>query len=194
MRDTLGSLRDSHQEHLPVPRVRYHVAMSLDGYIAGPHGEYDWIVQDPSMDFRALFAQFDTFLVGRRTFELMRQPGSPPLPAGSKVFVFSRTLPDTLPGVSVVRDVSPTAIGAIKQQATKDIWLFGGGELFRSFLKVALVDTVEVAVIPVLLGQGLQLLPQPAKQAQLLLTGHRVYASGIVALQYDVAPHLEVAA
>lgn len=170
-----------------MPRVRYHVAMSLDGYIAGPHGEFDWIVQDPAMDFAALFAQFDTFLVGRRTFELMRQPGSAPLPPGSKLFVFSRTLPDTLPGASVVRDVSPAAIAAIKEQARKDVWLFGGGELFRSFLKAALVDTVEVAVIPVLLGHGLQLLPQPANQAQLQLTGHRVYPSGIVSLEYALA-------
>jgi dihydrofolate reductase len=135
----------------------------------------------------ALFAQFDTFLVGRRTFELMRRRGSPPLPPGSKAFVFSRTLPDTVPGASVVRDVSPAAIAAIKQQARKDIWLFGGGELFRSFSKHALVDTVEVAVIPVLLGQGLQLLPQPASQAKLRLTSHRVYQSGIVSLEYAVA-------
>jgi dihydrofolate reductase len=162
--------------------------MSLDGYIAGPHGEFDWIVQDPAIDFGALFAQFDTFLIGRRTFELMRQPGSPPLPPGSKAFVFSRTLPATVPGASVVRDVSPAAIASIKEQARKDLWLFGGGKLFRSFLKCALVDTVEVAVIPLLLGQGLQLLPQPAEQAQLRLTSHQVYPSGIVLLEYAVAP------
>jgi len=170
-----------------MPRVRYHVAMSLDGYIAGAHGEFDWIVQDPAMDFGALFAEFDTFLAGRRTFELMRQPGSPPLPPGSKLFVFSRTLPDTLPSASVVRDVSRAAIASIKEQARKDIWLFGGGELFRGFLKEALVDTVEVAVIPVLLGRGLQLLPQPANRAQLRLTSHRIYPSGIVSLEYAVA-------
>jgi dihydrofolate reductase len=169
-----------------VSRIRYHVAISLDGYIAGPRGEFDWITQDPAIDFDALFAQFDTFLLGRRTFELMRQPGTPPLPPGSKAFVFSRTLPDTVPGATVVREVSSAAVRAIKQRASKDIWLFGGGELFRSFLKVALVDTVEVAVIPILLGQGLQLLPQPATQAQLRLTGHRVYPSGIVSLEYAV--------
>jgi len=50
-------------------RVRYQVAMSLDGYIAGPDGEADWIVMDDDIDFKALFAQFDTFLLGRKTFE-----------------------------------------------------------------------------------------------------------------------------
>ena len=171
-----------------MPRIRYQVAMSLDGYIAGPGGEFDWIVPDPAIDFEALFAQFDTFLMGRRTFELTLQPGAPPLPPGSKAFVFSRTLPDTVPGASVLRDVSPATVAPIREQAAKDIWLFGGGELFRSFLKLALVDTVEVAVIPVLLGQGIQLLPQPATQARLHLTGHRIYPSGIVSLEYSVGP------
>jgi len=52
-------------------RVRYGVAASLDGYIAGPKGEYDWIPMDPDVDFGALMARFDTFLVGRRTYEVM---------------------------------------------------------------------------------------------------------------------------
>ena len=169
-----------------MPRIRYVVAASLDGYIAGPQGEFDWIVHEPAVDFEALFAQFDTFLVGRRTFELMSKPGSPPLPPGSRTFVFSRTLQDNYPGASVIAEVSPPSIARIKAQAKKDIWLFGGGELFRSLLNQALVDTVEVAIMPLLLGKGLQLLPQPARQAQLQLTGHRVYPSGIVSVEYAV--------
>jgi dihydrofolate reductase len=51
--------------------VRYGGAMSLDGYIAGPNGEYDWIVIDPEMDFAAMSAEFDTYLIGRKTFEAM---------------------------------------------------------------------------------------------------------------------------
>ncbi len=54
-------------------RIRYAVAMSLDGYIAGPEGESDWILMDPEIDFAALMAQFDTFLLGRRTFEAKRK-------------------------------------------------------------------------------------------------------------------------
>ena len=64
--------------------------------------------------------------------------------------------------------------------------MFGGGTLFRSFLDAGLVDTVEVAVIPVLLGGGVPLLPHPARQAKLTLTGHRVYNTGIVLLEYTV--------
>ena len=50
-------------------RIRYAVAMSLDGFIAGPNGEADWIGIDPEIDFAAIWAQFDTGLMGRRTYE-----------------------------------------------------------------------------------------------------------------------------
>ena len=52
-------------------RLRYQVAVSLDGFIAGPNGEYDWIVMDPSIDFAALFKEFDTAVMGRKTYEVL---------------------------------------------------------------------------------------------------------------------------
>src|SRR5947207_8883596 len=72
-------------------RVRYAVVASLDGYIAGPKGEADWIIMNPEIDFRALFEQFDTFLIGRRTFEMMVRADRGETP-GMKSFGFSRTL------------------------------------------------------------------------------------------------------
>jgi dihydrofolate reductase len=48
-------------------KIRYVVAMSVDGYIAGPNGEADWIGIDPEVDFAALWAQFDTLVMGRQT-------------------------------------------------------------------------------------------------------------------------------
>jgi dihydrofolate reductase len=166
-----------------MPRIRYQVAMSLDGYIADPQGGADWIIMDPEIDFAALFAQFDTFLMGRQTFAVAGGFATP----GSKTFVFSRTLrPEDHPGVTIVTEVSEATVATIRAQAVKDIWLFGGGTLFRSFLDAGLVDTVEVAVIPVLLGGGVPLLAHPASQAQLTLTGHHVYKTGIVLLEYAV--------
>ena len=166
-------------------RIRYQVAMSLDGYIAGPKGEADWIIMDPDIDFGALFAQFDTFIMGRRTFAMAGAMGS--VAPGAKTFVFSRTLqPGDHPNVTVIREVSAATVAPIRAQALKDIWLFGGGTLFQSFLDAGLVDTVEVAVIPVLLGGGIPLLPPPARQSKLVLTGHRIYNTGIVLLEYTV--------
>jgi dihydrofolate reductase len=167
-------------------RIRYLVAASLDGYIAGPHGEYDWIVQDPEIDFTAMFAQFDTFLMGRKTFEAMA--GGPKL--NGKVVVFSRTLrPEDHPEATIVAEKERETVEALRREPGKDIWLFGGGELFRSLLDAGLVDTVEVAIIPILLGGGIPLLPSPAPQTKLRLTGRRVYeGSGIVSLEYEVLP------
>jgi dihydrofolate reductase len=169
-------------------RIRYAVATSLDGYISGPKGEADWIIMDPDIDFRALFDQFDTVLIGRRTFEGMargkKKAGGMP---GMKTFVFSTTLRQRdYPKVTIVADKAEETLTALRAESGKDIWLFGGGLLFRSLLDAGLVDTVEVAVIPVLLGGGIPLLPSPAKQATLKLTGHKVYKTGIVSLEYAV--------
>jgi dihydrofolate reductase len=171
-------------------RVRYQVAMSLDGYIAGPQGEADWILRDPDIDFNALFNEFDTFLIGRRTFEAMAGYGQGGGMPGKKSYVFSRTLqPSDCPGATLVADDFVETVTRLREEPGKDIWLFGGGELFRSLLAAGLVDTVEVAVIPVLLGGGIPLLPSPSQRAHLTLTGHRIYnKTGIVLLQYAVQP------
>ncbi|SRR6266404_5980639 len=167
-------------------RVRYAVVASLDGYIAGPKGEADWIIMDPEIDFRALFEQFDTFLIGRRTFEMMARAGRGETP-GMKSFVFSRTLRQLdYPGVTVVGEKSEETVAALRAEPGKDIWLFGGGSLFRSLLNADLVDTVEVAIMPVLLGAGIPLLAPPARQKKLHLTGHKVYQAGIVSLEYAI--------
>jgi dihydrofolate reductase len=168
-------------------RVRYSVAISLDGFIAGPKGEFDWIIMDPAFDFAAAFKQFDTFLLGRRTFEITRQGGGGDMAAGSQTIVFSRTLRQSdYPKVVITREVKKT-ISAMKKKPGKDIWLFGGGELFRSVLDAGLVDTVEVAVMPILLSQGVPLLAAGARSPSLQLTESKTLPSGIVMLTYSVA-------
>ena len=169
-------------------KVVYGCAMSLDGFIAGPNGEYDWIVADPDIDFMALMSRFDTFLIGRKTFEAMRRMGdaAPPAP-GIENIVCSRTLrAGDCPNATLSPDAE-AAVAALRKKAGKDIALFGGGELFRSLLRAGMVDEVGVAVVPVLLGGGIPLLPAPASRARLALKKQHVYPkSGIVALDYDI--------
>lgn len=166
--------------------IRYAVAMSLDGYIAGPDGESDWIVMDPEIDFAEIWSRFDTLLMGRRTFEAAGGGGGGST-TGMQTVVVSRTLrPEDYPKVTIIRENLEEAVTELKSRPGKDIWLFGGGALFRSLLEARLVDTVEVAVIPVLLGGGIPLLPPPAPGARLKLVDSKTYGTGIVALDYAV--------
>jgi hypothetical protein len=105
---------------------------------------------------------------------------------GLDVVVFSRTLPVTeRPGVRIFNDEPQKIVAALKAKPGRDIWLFGGGILFRSLLDAGLVDTVEVAVIPVLLGDGVPLLP-PGARTKLVLADQKTLSSGILVLSYSV--------
>jgi dihydrofolate reductase len=168
--------------------VRFGGAMSLDGYIAGPNGEYDWIVMDPDLDFAEMQSQFDTYLIGRKTFEAMLKMGSDvtSMP-GTENIVLSRTLKASdYPHVTVKSDAA-RVVEDLRAKPGKDIAIFGGGELFRSLLALGLVDRIEVGVVPVLLGGGIPLLPPPAGRTTLKLRKHRVYEkTGSIGLEYDI--------
>jgi dihydrofolate reductase len=174
-----------------VRQVRYNVAASLDGFIADKNGGYDWIPLDPTVDFAAIFARVDTVLLGRHSYELiLRDPSAASSwPAGARVYVFSRTLdPADHPSVTIVRDDAAGAVAALRAEpGVGDIWLYGGGALFGTLLAAGQVDSVEVTVVPVLLGDGIPLVPAGIPRTALALTHSHVYPSGMVALHYTVA-------
>lgn len=166
-------------------RVRYQVACSLDGYIAGPNDEVDWITPEASFDFEAHYAQFDTLLMGRRTYEIARATGE--TFEGKQVIVASRSLrQEDHPGFEIVSEGLEARVRELRAQPGRDIWLYGGGELLSQLLAWNLVDTVEPAIIPVLLGGGVQLLYPHGVRRRLILVGHRAYPSGMLLVEYKV--------
>ncbi len=170
-----------------MPALRYSVAASLDGYVAGPSGEFDWIVVDPEIDFAAMYAGFSGLVMGRRSYEVFVATGGAVGPQ-PPTYVYSRTLPEgERDGVRFVAD-AVSHVRALKQASDpKPLWLWGGGELFRQLSRAGLVDGVDVAIIPILLGGGIPLLPVPGPRLALKLRAHRLYAAtGTLFLEYDV--------
>ena len=168
-------------------RLRYSVAATLDGFIADPAGGYDWIVMDDAIDFAAMFAEFDAFVMGRKTWEVTAPTEFGDMFGGKEVIVFSRTLERARPGIRIVSTSPVDTVRELKQKPGKDIWLFGGGSMFRTLADAGLVDTVEVAIMPVILSQGIPLIAPGAR-----ITGMRLdkcetlRKSGIVMLSYTI--------
>ena len=168
-------------------QLRYSVAASLDGFIAGPNGEYDWIVIDPEIDFAAMYAGYSGLIMGRKSYEVFAAGGGADAPE-MPTYVYSRTLPEgQRDGVTVVRDAI-SHVQSLKQSSeAKPLWLWGGGDLFRNLAAAGLVDAVDVAIIPVLLSAGIPLLPPSSLRVPLRLRKHRLYAAtGTLFLEYDV--------
>ena len=168
-------------------RICYAVAMSLDGFIAGPKGEFDWILTDPEIDFAKIWERYDTFLMGRRTYEVAIAGMGRSAFRGKEVIVASRTMrPAEHPEATIVPHLELEKIRELRARHGKDIWLFGGGEIFSVLLEMGEVDRVEVTVEPVLLGGGVPLLQATSQRTKLRLVEHQVFGSGIVSLAYEV--------
>jgi len=169
-------------------RLRYNVAMSLDGYIADSQERFDWIPNDDAVDFATLFARVDTFVLGRRTYETVLANGEPPWQPGTRVYVVSRTLDEgSHEGINIVRDDPVALARSLRHEAGDgEIWLFGGGQLFAELLAADQVDSVELTIVPVLLGGGVPVVTHLPERKRLELTDSHVYPSGMMALYYTV--------
>lgn len=168
-------------------QLRYSVAASLDGCIAGPNGEYDWIPMDPDIDFVELYNRFSAIVMGRRSYDVFVASPGPPGPS-LPTYVYSRSLPEgERDGITFARDAAPHVSRLKEAGDGKPIWLWGGGELFRELAEAGLVDGVDIAIVPVLLGGGVPLFPSSSARLRLDLRGHTVYPkTGTLFLEYDV--------
>ncbi|KAK5659868.1 hypothetical protein OQA88_13331 [Cercophora sp. LCS_1] len=168
--------------------IRYNVATTLDGFIASLDGSTSWIMEDATIDFDALYAQFSLFIMGRKTYEVMLKYGNP-LAKYTKesVVVFSTTMKaDEHPGVTIV---SCDVVGYVrerKKSAEKDIWVMGGGSLVGLLMEQRLVDVVEAAVMPVVIGEGIKMVGGLGSMKRLKLESVEKLESGILMTKYLV--------
>lgn len=194
---TATSRRKSRAEVQPrssARRVVLAVAVSLDGYIARPNGAVDWLIEDPEidLDLRAYGEAFDVIVAGRKTLDIpedQKETKGSASPWGKmECYIFSRSkVPGKRSGVEYVNEAPSEFIRQIRERPGKDIWLMGGGELAREFLKEDLVDRMDLGIMPVLLGEGIPLFPRGFPQRNFVLEEFKTYKSGTVKATYSRA-------
>jgi len=176
---------------------------SLDGFVAGPNGEMNWIkVDDEIFDFVATMTdKADTALYGRTTYEMMQGywPTAGDAPDASKhdkehsawykqvsKVVLSTTLSEEgLENTTVISDQLADNINQIKQQDGKNILIFGSPRASHSLLAEGLVDEFWLFVNPVLLGEGMPLFKGIKEQTQLKLVESKTFGCGVIGLHYE---------
>ena len=161
------------------------LAVTLDGFIEGPNGEYDWCFTDQDYGLDEFYQRIDALIMGRRSYEEAKKYEGQNAWAHMTTYVFSRTMkPADDPRVILVPDGSEEAIQKIRQQPGKDIWLFGGADLTRQFINTALIDELWLSVHPILLGGGKPLFHDIHGRKPLKLLESKTYETGLVSLKY----------
>src|SRR5687768_3583053 len=153
------------------------VAVSLDGFIEGPRGEYDWCFTDQDYGMTEFFKRIDSTFIGRKSYELMLQMGDNAIPGMPVLteYVFSTTLQDVKPGAILINGDIAANVKRIKNSPGKDIWLFGGASLTASLLQLGLVDELSLAVHPIILGSGKPLFGNLPARIPLQLVQSKTY-------------------
>jgi dihydrofolate reductase len=167
-------------------KVILGVAVSLDSFIEGPNGEYDWCFTDQDYGLKEFIKRIDTIFVGRKTYEMSSEmEGGAGFPK-FKEYIFSTTLDNVKEGATLIKGDIKTEVEKIKNDKGKDIWLFGGAGLTTSFLNLGLVDELSLAVHPILLGAGKPLFSNIKERIKLTLVDTKTYSTGLVSLAYTV--------
>jgi dihydrofolate reductase len=162
------------------------VGISLDGYIARPDGTLDFLFMPKDYSMAPFFATVDTAIMGRKTLDAaLKMRGGDFSGSSMATYVFSRSLPAGKRDGVIFTHQSPTAlVRQLRKSKGKSIWLMGGGELARDFLKADLVDELYIGMVPVLIGEGIPLFPPGFPQREFSLVENKTHSKGLIALKY----------
>ncbi len=169
-------------------KVILGLAVSLDGFIEGPKGEYDWCFTDQDYGLSDFFKRMDAIFMGRKTYELTQEHKGQNPWKGTVTYVFSNSLKKIKDkDVRLISGDVRKQVELIKSAPGKDIWLFGGAELTTFFINESLVDEIWLSVHPILLGAGKPLFQHLKERKKLRLARHKIYNSGLVSLCYELS-------
>ncbi len=172
------------------PRLRYYVAVSLDGFIATPDGGVDWLkpYQKHDYGFTAFMAEIGGVFMGRGTYEKTLSFGPWTFGPAPAVVMTSRPLPKPPAAVQVRSgDVAAAWRDLQARVARGDVWLLGGGHLAAQCLELGVLDLLEVYTMPVVLGAGLPLFAPTTRPRALELQDSAPLAGGVVRSVYAPA-------
>ena len=164
------------------------LGISLDGYIARLDGAVDFLFMPKDSSMAEFFAGIDIAIMGRKTLDAAKKMGGGSSYGSIETYVFSRSLPPgTREGLIFVNGTPEAFVAELRKRPGKDIWLMGGGELARDFLKADLVDELYLGIVPVLLGEGIPLFPSGFPQRDFTLVENKTYSKGLISLKYKRA-------
>ncbi|HMF09934.1 MAG TPA: dihydrofolate reductase family protein [Thermoanaerobaculia bacterium] len=173
-------------------RIVVSIAVSADGYIARPDGDFSWLDRPrPKGNYgmNAFLRSIDTVLWGRKTYEIGLKFGGANLGLGPgfRNYVFSRKPPKKAPaGATFVRGSIRAFARRLRREPGKDVWIMGGASLIASFLDAGQIDAFSIFVIPVFIGSGIPLAAPRRRLLPLKLRAARPFPDGVVKLEYDV--------
>ena len=166
-------------------KILLNLAVSLDGFIEGPDGEFDWCFTDQDYGMTEFMERIDTIFMGRKSYELVLQMDKNPYPDKILV-VFSTTMKNAEGNLKIIGKNFENEVKSILGQEGKDIWLFGGSNLIAGMMNAGLVDELHLAVHPKLLGGGKPLFQGIIGRINSDLLDTKTYSSGLVQLFYEV--------
>lgn len=168
-------------------KIVLQLAVSLDCFIEGPGGEFDWCFTDDDYGMTDFFKRIDAIFIGRKSYELALSMGgsAPPGFPALREYVFSNSLTIVEGDRVLVNGNLFEEVSKIKSQPGKDIWLYGGAALTSSLINLNLVDEMALAVHPILLSAGKPLFQNLPGRVPLKLINALTYPSGLVMLSYN---------
>jgi dihydrofolate reductase len=172
-------------------KVILNLAVSLDGFIEGPNGEYDWCFADQDYGMTEFLNNADAIFIGRKSYEVMQSAG-PELFAALKMYVFSDTLTSVEGNAEIIRSADfKERVNELRHQPGGNIWLFGGAELVAEFVAQKQVNEFMLSVHPVILGAGKPLF-KVTDRTDLMFLGSESFSSGLVQLRYTFKPEFDM--